>query len=423
MGGEFDIMRRFFLWFFILITALPAFAEAYQPTDSPVALAYVHQNILKLADAQGNPLYVTGPEFQVGQSARLFWSPDGSNLYIARRDGLFETRAMGGAAARIPGDFGLTVTLDRTGQILYYLDTRNPTQSTPQSATPAETPANTTFSYPLRELALRSESQVGRLVGYVGEYLTSTGNVVLNGAALQYARDGGLLEAARPNLFSTYGDTLFYSCCFPNAGMQAISLQSGTPWFFEGTQTLIAGRATLNNTYSRLAGPTTDGRLVVVDLITAGVRTYLIDAGEIERVAWSPDDTALYLAVRTMPRNLLELAPHITTPVDTRSATISIWRLDLISAQLWPLATLGEFYGVSSMVATHQYIFAVTVENNARLVEALNNGTLSPDIDPSDPTLNTNYLPGTILYRLTPDGREAFSILSDVWGLAVRPSR
>lgn len=418
------MIRRFFLSIFILITALPAFAEAHRQTDSPVVLAYVHENILKLADAQGNPLYVTGPEFQVGQSARLFWSPDGEILYIARRDGLFQTTAIGGAAAKIPGDFGLTVTLDRTGQLLYYLDTTAPFQTTnAEGAATPETPTPATVTYPLRELALSSDNQVGRMVGYLGEYLLGTANAVLNGAALQYARDGGLLEAARPNLFATYGDTLFYSCCFPNAGMQAFSLQTGTGRIFEGTQNFVAGRASLNNTYSRLAGPTTEGHLVVIDLITAGLRTYLIDAGEIERIAWAPDDTALYLAIRTSPQNLLQLAPTVTTPVDTRNATISIWRLDLISAQLWPLATLGDFYGVSSMVATEDYIFVVTVENNARMVEALNNGTLAPDTDPADPLFKSTYLPSTVLYRISTDGREAFSILGDVWGLAVRPRR
>lgn len=419
------MIRHFALLVLILIIALlPTFAVASQQPDSAVALAYVHQNILKLADAQGNPLYITGPEFQVGQSARLLWSPDGNTLYIARRDGLFQTTAIGGAAAKIPGEFGLTVALDRTGQLLYYLDTSTPIPINNETDGPTpETPTPAILSYPLRELAFSGDSDTGRLVGYIGEYLTGTANMVLNGAALQYARDGGLLEAARPNLFATYGDTLFYSCCFPNAGMQAFSLQNGTAWAFEGTQNFVAGRAALNNTYSRLAGPTIEGHVLVVDLITAGLRTYLIDAGEVERVAWSPDDTTLYLAVRTAPQNLLQLAPTVATPVDTRSATISIWRLDLVTAQLWPIATLGDFYGVSSMVATDAYVFVVTVESNARMVEALNNGTLAPDIDPADPILNSTYLPSTVLYRLTLDGREAFSILGDVWGLAVRPRR
>ncbi len=396
-----------------VVMSIPHDVKA-QSTEQPVVLAYVHENIVQLADGQGNPLMTTGPEFQSGQSARLFWTPDGRVLYIARRDGLFETTARGGAAVRLPGDYGLTVTLDLTGEVFYYLESTNPQ--------PAEDENYVVI--PLRELnILNMSGGAGRLVGYVGPYPVGTANVTLNAAALQYARDGGLLGPSRPQLFSTYGETLFVSCCFPEAGLGAINIQTGDAWRYVGAETLIVGAAAVNNTYSRLAGPTTDNNLLVVDLITGGTRVYTMSVGAIEHVAWSPDEREIYLAVRTAPQDPLLLSTLVTAQIDTRSALISVLSLDLVTGQVRQLTTLGEFYGVSSMAATEEYIFVVAVESNARLVEDLNAGRLPADISPTDPALMTTYLPSTILFRITPDGREAFSIMADVWGVVVRPQR
>lgn len=388
-------------------------SAAQQDTDE-VYLAYVYQNSVHTADWQGNPLINTGPEFQIGQSANLFWSRDGESLFIARRDALFQTFAEGGAAVRLPGTYGITVTLDRRGEVFYYME----------SASPQTTEIPNVVTFPLRELAVvNATGGAGRLVGYIGNYPTGTAQATLSGAALQYARDGGLLGASRPRIFTTYGETLFYSCCFPDAGLWAMNLNTGERYSYSGAETFVLGASEINNTFSRLAGPTVDGNLLVIDLISGGMRNYLVDAGEIERVTWSPDDTKIYMAIRNAPQETLLLNAAITTSVDTRSANISIWRLDLVTGQVRQLATLGDFYGVSSMAATMDYVFVVAVESNQRLVNDLNAGRLAADTSPSDPILTTNYLPGTTLFRITPDGQEAFSILADVWGVVARPRR
>ncbi len=397
----------------LLLTSLPSVAALQDDGLDDVYLAYVHQNTVMLADANGSPLQTTGPDFLLGESARLFWSPDGQSLYIARRDGLFQTTAGGGAAVRLPGTYSLTITLNRTGNVFYYLDSSSPV--------PLETDPNL-VTFPLREMNTANlSSGMGRLAGYVGAYPTGTATAMLNGAALQYARDGGLLGPSRPRIFTTYGDTVFFSCCFPEPGLSAFSLQSGDTWTYPGTETLIPGSANLNHTLSRLAAPTAEGNLVVLDLITGGTRTYQLSVGTIERVGWSADDTKIYIAVRTPPNDPLALNTLVTTDIDTRSAVISVLSLDLVTAQTRQLATLGEFYGVSSMVVTEDYIFVVVVESNVDIVNALNSGQLPPDTSSNDPVLVTTYLPDSILYRITPDGREAFSILSDVWGIAARP--
>lgn len=404
-------LTRLSLVFIVLFTILPA-ANARQPGLDNVYLAYVHESTVKLADALGNPLQTTGPDFLLGESARLFWSPDGQSLFIARRDGLFQTTAGGGAAVRIPGTYSLTVTLDRTGDVFYYLDSSSPVR--------LETDPNF-VTLPIREMNTANlSSGMGRLVGYGGTYPAGTANAILNGAALQYARDGGLLGPSRPRVFPTYGDTLFFSCCFPEPGLSALSLQSGDTWVYPGTESVIPGSAGINHTLSRLAAPTAEGDLVVLDLITGGTRTYPLSVGTIERVGWSMDDTEVYLAVRTPPDDPLALNALVTTDVDTRSAIISILKLNLVTGQTRQLATLGEFYGVSAMAVTDDYIFAVVVESNAQIVEALNAGRLPPDTSANDPALVTTYLPNSILYRITPDGREAFSILSNVWGIVAR---
>lgn len=408
--------KRLFFFFFILLSVAISFPHTLpieaQNGNREVELAFVHDNIVKLADSAGNPIIITGPEFQVGQSARIFWSADGEALFIARRDGLFQTSSRGGAAVKLPGNFGLTVAMDRSSQVFYYLETTSPD--------PLDDPNFVAF--PLREMNTGNMTGgAGRLVGYVGEYSAGSSDMVLNAAAFQYAREGGLLGSSRPQIFPAYGSRLLVSCCFPNTGLSIVELASGQSFRYEGAENLITGAVALNSTQSRLAGPTTDGQLMVIDIISGGWRTYPIDTGEIERVAWGTDDRYLYLAVRTPPDNFLTLNSSITTPIDTRNASIRIVRFDLLTGQTYQLTKLGDFYGVSSMAATHDYIFVVVVENNARLVEDLNAGRIAGDIDPHDNALISNYLPGTILYRLRPDGSEAFSILANVWGVTARP--
>lgn len=385
-------------------------AEARQST-TPVALAYVHNNTVKLADAAGNLIATTGPEFQSGQGATLFWSADGESLYIARRDGMYVTGANGGAATRLPGNYGLTVIFDRTGNVLYYLE----------STSPAEGSQPDRVTFPLRELNTTVQiGGTGRLVTYIGDYASGTAQAELTTAALQYARDGGLLGNGRPRLFTTYGTTLFYSCCFPDPGINALNLITGdkTPYDLA----VVPGAASINNSFSRLAAPTVDGNLRLIDLISGGTRDYPIGLGEIERTSWSPDDKQVYFAVRAPAQEPLQLTPLVTAPVDTRSASIQIWRLDLVTGQTRQLATLGDFYGVSSMATTSDYIFVVAVERNQKLVNDLIAGRLPSDLPANDARLG-DYLPGTILFRISPDGSEALSILSDVWGLVARPIR
>jgi hypothetical protein len=417
-GRRLSILLRSFivlgLTFVILICVAPASnpADAIQQSNPSVHLAYVHNNTVKLADAEGNPTSVTGPEFQVGRGANLFWTPDGERLYIARRDGLFLTGAAGGAASRLPGNYGLSVILDRQGEVFYYLDTFNP----------VEGETSELVTYPLRELnAALLEGGTGRLVEYIGQYPVGSSEAVLNAAAMQYARDGGLLGIGRPRIFPTYGPTMFYSCCFPSPGINALDLSTTDKYPYDTT--FIPGPAALNSSQSRLAGPTTEGTLRTIDLISAGTRDYTLDIGEVERLAWALDDSAIYIAARSAPQNPLQLNPVVTTPIDTRSASITIWRLDLVTGRLRQLVTLGDYYGVSSMAATSDYVFVVAVESNVRLVEDLNAGRLPPDISQTDPRLMGEYLPGTILFRVPVAGGETLSVLSDVWGIVARPRR
>lgn len=396
-----------------VITAPSANLSVAQNTPA-VRLAYVHDNIVKLADAEGNPIAETGPEFQTGQAANLLWTPDGEQLYIARRNGLYVTGSRGGAAVQMPGNYGLTMAFNRMGDIIYYLESTNPAEG--------ESPDFVTF--PLREVNLSiMQGGTGRLIDYIGQYTSGSSQAVLSAAALQYARDGGLLGPSRPRLFPTYGTTLFYSCCFPNAGLNGINVATGEK-YINYDPTFIPGPAALNSSWSRLAGPTTEGNLRVIDLISEGRRDYpLNNIGEVERVVWSLDDSAVYLAVRTTPTIPIELTPILTTQVDTRSANILIYRLDLVSGRLRQLATLGDFYGVSSIAATQQYVFVVVVERNERLVNDLNAGFLPDNLDPNDARLVNEYLPSTILFRIKTDGTESLSILTNVWGLAARPIR
>ncbi len=409
----------------LLLSALLGFASgpgyAQTSLENDVYLAYVHESTVKLADSGGLPLAEIGPSFSTGQVANMFWSEDGDLLYIARHDGLYETGATGSASAKVPGNYGVTMTFDGTGDVIYYMESANP-QNT-------DSPDYVTF--PFRELnTIQSVGGTGRLVGYIGEYPTGSAQVSLYGAALQYARDGGLLAQdyggqtimiGRPRLFTTFGTSAFYSCCFPNPGLNIIDTRNGEKGIYDNQ--FIPGPASLNSTRSRLAGPTLDGKIRVIDLISAGTRDYEANVGTIERVAWSLDDKDLYLVARENPRAPLEPNPIIVTPIDARSAFIVVWRLNLTTGRLQRIGELGDFYGVSSMAVTHDYVFVVAVERNAKLVEDLNAGRLPADISLSDPRLTSDYLPSTVLFRIRPDGTEAFSVMADVWGVAARPRR
>ena len=85
----------------VLALALPLVGVA-RGQQSEVALAYVWQDTVTLADSAGQPLQQTGPTFTYGQGARLFWTADGRMLYVARDDGLYATGATGGAAVWEP---------------------------------------------------------------------------------------------------------------------------------------------------------------------------------------------------------------------------------------------------------------------------------------------------------------------------------
>ena len=405
----------------IFLNLVTTASQAQSSIENEVYLAYVHANTVKLADNEGMPIAEIGPQFSVGQAANIFWSEDGDLLYVARRDGLYQTGAGGSASTKMPGNYGITMTFDGTGDVIYYME----------STSPLETESPDYVTFPFRELnTLQSVGGTGRLVGYIGQYPVGSSEVSIYGAALQYARDGGLLAQdfngqvvmiGRPRLFTTFGSSAFYSCCFPNPGLNIIDTRNGekTPY----DTVFIPGPAGLNSTRSRLAGPTLDGRIRVIDLISAGVRDYEANIGVVERVAWSLDDKDLYLVTRENPQSPLEPNPLISTPIDSRSAYIVVWRMSLSTGRFVKIAELGDFYGVSSMAVTHDYVFVVAVERNAQLIEDLNAGRLPQDISLSDPRLTSDYLPSTVLFRIRPDGTEAFSVMADVWGVAARPRR
>ena len=406
-------MRLKIMFFFlcIAIVANLGLVKA-QSIEDDVYLAYVQDNTVRLADRKGTPVAAPGPSFGNLQSANLFWSADGERLFIARGDGLFETNADGSPAVRLPGSFGITMFYDRSGEIVYYMDTASPAE--------AETAQHITF--PLRELNTNvSASGTGRLIAYIGEYAVGPADSILYGAAMTYARDGGLLGSGRPRIFPTFGSTMFYACCFPDAGLNAIDLASGDKRVYDPI--FIPGSAALNSTYSRLAGPTTEGTMRVHDLITAGTRDYIANVGFIERVVWSLDDSALYFTSRAPANEPIEVSPIVTTPIDAQSANILVWRLDLATGRLEQLAELGDYYGVSSIAVTYDYVFVVVVERNTRLVNDLNSGRLPQDISISDQRLTTEYVPSSILFRITTDGSETLSLMANVWGVAARPRR
>lgn len=390
-------------------------------TGSRVALAYVRGGVVTLADAEGNPLSTPGPLFEYGQGARLFWSANGAKLYIARDSGLYTTGTGGAAAVALPGSYGRTLTISQDGDLLYYLETSAP-QPLP------ENPDRVAFA--LRSLPLNDLSgSAGQMAGYFGRFVAGAARADVNFAGVRYARDGGLLGPGRPNLWPTYGSVIFGTCCFPDPGLAMFDLSNGQYSVFD--ETFIPGAAALNLTRTHLAGPTTTGTLRVIDLITGGTRDYMPpiggDLSAVERVAWSPDDTYLYFVLRGAPSAPLELTQNSPWPVDTRSANITIYRLNLVTSTLRELATRRDVYGVSALAATDRYVFAVVVDPNRSIVTALNNRQVRFDLSPHDPALVERHMPATHLWRIpaagVSEGGTAQDLFSDVWGLAARPIR
>ena len=396
---------------FLLIVAAPAASSAAPSQQTEIGLAYVHNNTVTLAGHDGLPIVDIGPVID-GDAGRIFWSHDGRVIYSVRRDRLYQAFVDGGASVQLPGTYSLTMTLDRTGQVLYYLESGNPQPTENESL----------LTFPLRETNISLiSSGTGRLVGYVGRYPTGSASMRAVGAALSYAQDGGLLDSGRPQLIPTYGATLFFSCCFPDAGMRAINIENGQVFDYPGSEGIILGKSAINQNLSRLAAPTINNEIMMLDLISGGIRTFSVDVGTIERLAWDYGDRYLYMAVRQSPANPLQLNPIVLTDIDLRSASMAIWRLDLVTSQTTQLAVLGDFYGISSMTVGRDYIFAAAVESNARAVADLNAELLPGDLPADAPILRGEYLPNTILYRISRDGREAISLQGNTWGVAARP--
>ncbi|MBZ0304956.1 MAG: hypothetical protein K8I82_02700, partial [Anaerolineae bacterium] len=251
---------------------------------------------------------------------------------------------------------------------------------------------------------------------------TGTAEAYVSHAAAKYIRDGGLPGAGRPHLWSTYGGSLFYSCCFPNEGLGVLDVAGGEGTIYDAS--FIPGPAAVNSTASRLVGPTTDGLIRTIDLVSAGTRDYILDIPfspfDIERMVWSSDDSAIYFVTRGIPADPLELLPTITYPADTRSAYAQLWKLNLVTGRIDEIAQFGDIYGVSSMAATRDYIFVVVVERNQALVQALNTGQLPANIVATDPALD-NYIPRTLLWRVDVETGAMFALGEKVWGITARP--
>lgn len=400
----------------VLLLALPLMGTARgQPGD--VALAYVWQDTVTLADSAGQPLQQTGPTFAYGQGARLFWTTDGRKLYIARDDGLYATGAAGGAAVKVPGFYGRTLTLSQDGQTLYYLETVSPQQAGDQYPD--------RISFPFRDLDFSAaDGRTGRLTGYFGRFQAGSAQVVVTFAAALYVRDGGLLGPGRPTLWPTYGSNVFGTCCFPDPGLALYNVGTGDFTVYDAE--FMPGAATTNLARTHLAGPTVNGVLRVIDLITGGVRDYEIaiagGIGVIERVAWSPDNAFLYFIARQPPTTPLSLDKEPAFPVDLRSADIILYRLNLVTGVIRELAWRPDVYGVSALAATDRYVFAVVVDPNTLLVNDLNARQVWPGAQPTDPEMQV-YMPATHLWRVPAEGGAGEDIAENVWGLAVRPAR
>jgi hypothetical protein len=409
---------RFFVLvaFGVGVLAIPLASGAAQNDSGPIALAYVWHDTVTLANAEGEPVERPGPTFRYGQGARLFWTADAAMLYVARDDGLYTTGARGGAAVQVPGFFGRTLAISQDGERLYYMESVSPQ--------PLDNPER--VSFPIRELDFTLlEGGTGRLAGYFGRYAKNAQLVDLTFAAALYARDGGLLGPGRPNLWPTYGTNLFGTCCFPDPGLGLFNLGTGDQ-ILSYDETFLPGAAAANLTHTHLAGPTTDGTIRVIDLITGGTRDYAIEIaggiGTVERVAWSPDDTLLYILSRYDPDTTLELTVSPPFTVDTRSANVVLYRLNLVTGLVFDLAWRADVYGVSSLAATDRYVFAVVVDPNTALVNAINNGYIPAGTVSTDPAL-AQYMPQTHLWRVAVDGSSATDLQTDVWGLAARPIR
>ena len=408
-------MRGIGLLGLVILLALPAAAGAQRDSGEEVALAYVWNDTVALADAEGQPLQTTGPSFSYGQGARLFWTANARTLYIARDDGLYATGTLGGAAAKLPGFYSRTLTISQDGELLYYLETVSPQE--------VEN-TNGLVAFPLRELPIQQmDGTTGRLAGYLGRYEPQASRADLTFAAALYVRDGGLLGPARPNLWASYGPNLFATCCFPNPGLGVFNVGTGDFTIYD--ETFPPGAAAINLTRTYLAGPTTTGAIRVYDLITGGQRDYVIEIagglGMIERLAWSPDDTSIYILSRYEEEPLVLNQPP-PFALDTRIATIRLYRLNLVNGLIRELAWRPDVYGASSMAATDRYVFAVVVDPNTKLVEALNSGQIPPGTTSADPALNA-YWPSTHLWRVDVMTGVADDALDNVWGVTARPVR
>ncbi|HMM29838.1 MAG TPA: hypothetical protein PKD46_16275 [Aggregatilineaceae bacterium] len=399
----------------VMMGAAPRTGRA-QVDSGAVALAYVWRDTLTLADVNGEPLAQPGLAFDYGQGARLFWTADARTLYIARDDGLYATGPGGAAPVQVPGRYGRTLTISQDRETMYYLETSAPEEVENSGGL---------IAFPLRELSVRMLSGgQGRLAGYFGRFQPGASRADLSFAGALYVRDGGLLGPGRPNLWTAYGAVVLGTCCFPDPGLGRYDIHAEA--FTVQDDTFLPGAAARNLTGTHLAGPTTDGRIRVIDLITGGARDYTVEIagglGVIERMAWSPDDAALYFVSRYAPSNPLALAVDPPFPVDTRSANIQLYRLNLVSGTIRELAWRADVYGVSSLAATDRYVFATIVEPNRALVEALNAGRVPAGAQPTDPALAA-YLPATQLWRVDVETGAPVDVRADVWGLAARPLR
>jgi hypothetical protein len=397
-----------------LPVATPARAQSPR-----VALAYVHHDIVTLAGPDGTSIVQPGPTFAYGQGARLFWTANAQTLYIARSDALYATSAGGSPAVQVPGSYGRTLAMAQDGATLYYLETGAPAE--------LEAPFEGMVGFPLRELPFDLlDGSTGRLSGYFGRYAADSAHASVTFAAALYARDGGLRGSGRPELWPTYGASVFGTCCFPEPGLGVFDVNLGE--FSVYDETFVPGPAAMNLTGTHLAGPTTDPDTIrIYDLITSGWRDYTIQLaggiGTIERIAWSPDDTYLYVVTRGPASAPLTLDHQPGTfTVDPSSADITLYRLNLVTGVIRELARRANVYGVSSLAATDQYVFAVVVDPNTLLVQDLNARRVRPGSVPDDPEL-AKYMPATHLWRVDVDGDEVMDIADDVWGVTARPIR